>query len=985
MIPKDFSKNVPNGEYIPKNFLPKMIESHWSSVWEGEGLFKKKRDSIPEKSVRQPCFIQFPPPNITGFLHMGHALNQTIMDSLARYHRMSGKDVMFLPGTDHAGIATQLIVERKMDIEKVSRYELGREKFLEKVWSWKAQSGNTIAKQIRRLGSSVDWSNEYFTMDKQTSEGVIEAFLKLYEQGLIYRGTRLVNWDSKLLSAISDLEVQFEEKTGEMVHILYPFSENCAVISDKTDQKKENLFNGIIVATTRPETIFADSAICVNPEDARYRKLIGKMVKIPLCGREIPIIADDFVDPKFATGCVKITGAHDFNDYDCSLRHHLPMITILSKSGHINENAPKQFQGLKWDEARARTIEELRKVKCLIKIQEHKKVEPRGDRSGAIIQPMLTNQWFLNMNKPAPQGTINAGMSISEMAIKAAESGLIEFYPENWKNVYKNWLSNIKDWCISRQLWWGHRIPAWYTNNGKIIVARNEAEALKKAQNIELSESVLQDEDVLDTWFSSSLIPLTTLGWPNETVALKHYLSSGFLVSGFDIIFFWVARMIMMSIHFTGKIPFKKIYVHGLIRDSHGQKMSKSKGNTLDPIDLIDGIDLENLVHKRIINLPDPKETKNIERQTREEYPNGIPGFGTDALRLTMASYSSPGININFDFNRCQNYRNFCNKLWNASRFILMNAYKLGITEIIDIGEKTEISFIDRWIYSKLEILKSKLSNNFLDCRLDNIVEALYHFMWHDYCDWYLEFAKVKIKKGSNQEKIISISVLIEVLESFLRLAHPIIPFITEELWQKVSPFIIKKTGLSPAIPVTITSQIYPSYNPKLVDIPAETSVLDLKKQIEAVRALCSSMGLQKSEMKNISLIASSSDMSILQRNAPYILSMAQVDQIDILSILPNIDAPIQIVGNTSFMLNIQADSSRAYTRLRKEISDLQNQIEKSQKKLQNSDFIKKAPEHIVNQEKEKLKNSIDAFQKITEQYKKLQLIERNRDVNSGI
>ncbi len=969
MISQDFSKNnLLQEEDIPKNFDPKVIELRCLSLWKKAEFFMKN-NSPNNKNSGEPCFIQFPPPNITGCLHMGHALNQTIMDSLARYNRMSGKDVLFLPGVDHAGIATQLVVERMMDTEKKSRYELGRDKFLKKIWEWKAQSSQDITKQVRRLGTSVDWSKEYFTMDKQTSKGVIEAFVRLHEQGLIYRGKKLVNWDPMLCTAISDLEVKLDESKAKMFYILYSFSKkNSKNFSTLGNIEK---IDGLVIATTRPETIFADSAICVHPDDSRYQSFIGKVVKIPLCEREIPVIADNFVNPELGTGCVKITGAHNFEDYACSLRHNLPMITIFSLDGKLNKNVPEEFFGLKLDQARERVISELQKFKSLVKIQEHKIMQPRGDRSGAVLEPMLTDQWFMSMKKPSPKDSLNPGKSISEMAIEVVENGSIEFCPKNWKNLYKKWLDNIEDWCISRQLWWGHQIPAWHANNGQIFVAHNEVDALQKAKNLGISESLKQDPDVLDTWFSSSILPITTLGWPEKTIEIERYLSSGFLVSGFDIIFFWIARMIMMSLHLTGRIPFKKVYIHGLVRDSKGRKMSKSKGNTLDPLDLIEGINLENLIQKQTTNLLNSEEIENIRKYTRLQYPNGIAEFGTDALRLTMASYTTPGNNVNFDLKRCQNYRNFCNKIWNASRFVLMHAKKL---EFIRNKEKIKLSFVDQWIISRLEAMKARFKDNFLNCRLDNIVEALYSFMWRDYCDWYLELSKIQIRNGSIEEKSGTLKTLIEILESFLRLAHPIIPFITEEIWQSISRCMRKIDHIGSI--VTITSQSYPAYNPGLINESAEILVSDLKNQIECIRTLCMENNLPKDQ--KISLIAYG-DINVLQRNIPYILSATKVDRIDIAKELPDIDAPTtQTIGSVRFILNTRIDSIAKNFRLNKYIVQLGNQIQKSQKKLQNPSFVKNAPGSIVEKEKNKLDRLIGKLKEITEKHENVKNVQES-------
>ncbi|UOF94147.1 MAG: valine--tRNA ligase [Bordetella sp.] len=960
--------SVESEKDLTKNFEPNKIESYWSSKWEKEGFFHTNGNVKTKKfdDKQKPFFIQFPPPNVTGNLHMGHAFNQTIMDSIARYQRMSGKDLIFIPGTDHAGIATQLIVERQMDAEKISRYEIGREKFLERIWDWKDKSRKNITTQIRRLGTSTDWSREYFTMDKQVSNGVIEAFVKLYNQGLIYRGKRLVNWDPILLTAISDLEVKSEEIDGYMVYVLYPFSDGPKNILDKRGNRQ--VLMGLTIATTRPETIPADSAICVHPNDDRYKEFIGKTVNLPLCDRKIPIISDEFVDIKFGTGCVKITGAHDFNDYTCSIRHNLSIVSIFTPDCHMNDNAPEKFQGLDRFDARKLIIQELQEAKYLVKIENHKIMQPIGDRSGAILEPMLTNQWFMNMTKPAPEGTINSGKSISEIGLNVVEQGLIKFYPKNWKNIYVNWLNNIEDWCISRQLWWGHQIPAWYSSSGKIIVASNKTEAIQKAKDMNISGDLKQDPDVLDTWFSSSLIPLTTFGWPKNTIDLERFLSSGLLVSGFDIIFFWVARMIMMSTHLTGQVPFKDICIHGLVCDSEGQKMSKSKGNTLDPIDLIDGIELKNLLSKRILGLSDSKKIKNIQEHTKKQYPNGIPSFGTDALRLTMASYATPGYNINFDLSRCEGYRNFCNKLWNAGRFILINIKKYNFHKF---SEKFEYSFTDYWIISRLEILKSKLVQSFSNYRLDNIANYLYHFMWNEYCDWYLEFAKVQIENGSKYQRFTTFYTLITVFESFLRLAHPIIPFITEELWQKIFP-LANSENRDNLKGQSISLQTYPALNNNLINEKAEFEVSELQNQIEAIRTLKERINFQSN--RNSSLIIKG-DSVILYRNKPYFSNIEKVTQIRIVDSLPHMtNALIQTTGKTAFMFDIEIDVSTELERLSKQITQLKNKAYISINKLKNSNFVNRAPETIVNKEKNRLKEFLDSIEKLKEQYKKIEI-----------
>jgi len=923
---------------LAKTFDPHEVEERWYPVWESRGYFAHSTGSD-----NPPYCIQLPPPNVTGTLHMGHAFQQTLMDALIRYHRMRGFDANWVVGTDHAGIATQIVVERQLEAEGKTRRDLGREVFVKRVWEWKQQSGSTITRQMRRLGASANWSFAdsdgqnagYFTMDERMSRAVVEVFVRLHEQGLIYRGKRLVNWDPVLGTAVSDLEVDSEEEDGKIWEIHYPLEDGG---------------KGVVVATTRPETMLGDVAVAVNPKDKRYTKLVGRRVQLPLTGRVIPVIADDYVDPEFGTGCVKITPAHDFNDYAVGQRHKLPQIGVMGLDAKMNENAPQAYRRLDRFEARKRIIADLKSQGLLISEKPYKLRVPRSGRTGEIVEPMLTDQWFVKMEGPARRG------------LEAVAKGDVKFFPEHWTATYNQWLEKIQDWCISRQLWWGHQIPAWYDDKGNIFVARSEEDAKRQAAAKGHRGELKRDEDVLDTWFSSALVPFTSLGWPENTPALKRFLPSSVLVTGNDIIFFWVARMIMMTLHFTDKVPFRHVYINAIVRDADGEKMSKSKGNTIDPIDLIDGISFDALLQKSVVGLLKGEHKERIEKYVRSHYGDGIPAFGVDAVRFTFASLASFAITLNFDLKRCEGYRNFCNKLWNATRFVLMN------TEGHDCGQDDKapvsLSYIDRWIISLLQRTEAEVETAFAEYRFDNAAAAIYRFVWDEYCDWYVELAKVQLRSTDPLVLRGTRRTLVRVLEATLRLAHPIIPFITEDLWQPIAP-LAGKSG------ETIMVAPYPRTQREKIDEAAERDMAVLKLWTDKTRNLRSESNVPPSERIRFytTEFPAVSDLATTTNALTFLARLSSFEQVPS---LPQSDSPVAIIDTAHLMVQFQVDAAAERARLQKEIARLEGEIAKAGAKLANPNFAERAPAAVVAQEKERLAAFTATLEKLKPQLDRL-------------
>ncbi len=921
---------------MEKTYDPHRIEQNWYQTWESRGYFAPR-------GTGAPYCIMIPPPNVTGTLHMGHAFQDTIMDILIRYHRMRGDNTLWQPGTDHAGIATQMVVERQLNAEGKTRHDLGREAFVERVWAWKAESGGTIQNQLRRMGASVDWSRERFTMDEGLSTAVRETFVRLYREGLIYRGKRLVNWDPVLHTAVSDLEVISEEEKGHLWHMRYPLSDGSGHVT---------------VATTRPETMLGDTAVAVHPDDTRYAHLVGRMLRLPLTDREIPVIADDYVDPEFGSGCVKITPAHDFNDYAVGRRHDLPMINILTPDARINEHGPQAYRGLDRYEARKRVVADLQAQGLLDRIEDHRLMVPRGDRTGAVVEPYLTDQWFVRTEP------------LARPAIQAVEEGRIRFVPDNWKNTYFEWMRRIEDWCISRQIWWGHRIPAWYDDDGNVFVARTEDEARAQARTKHGGDVPLrQDEDVLDTWFSSALWPFSTLGWPETTKELETFYPTSVLVTGFDIIFFWVARMIMMGLRFMdGEPPFREIYIHGLVRDGDGQKMSKSKGNVLDPIDIIDGIDLDSLIAKRTAGLMQPTMERRVEEATRRHFPDGIASHGSDALRFTFASLATTGRDVVFDMGRADGYRNFCNKIWNAARYVLMN------TEGRDCGtggEPVTLSVADRWIISRLQDTKAAMNRHIGAYRFDLAAQALYDYVWSEYCDWYLELSKPILLNSTDEPELRGTrQTLVRVLETILRLAHPFMPFISEEIWQRVAP-LAGRSG------ETVMLQPYPRADDGRRDAEAERDVAWIQGFILGVRRIRGEMDIAPG--KPLPVLLNNGDQTDRERLQRYRLFLERLARLESIGWLDSgeetPESAIALVGEMQVLVPMAGliDKDAELRRLSRDRDRARADLERAEKKLANPNFVEKAPAAVVEQERQRLADFRAALEQLETQYRKIE------------
>ena len=943
---------------LAKSFEPHAIEAKWYPLWEARGYFKPSYTA-----GAKPYCIQLPPPNVTGTLHMGHAFQQTLMDVMIRYHRMRGFNTLWQVGTDHAGIATQIVVEQQLKAAGQTRHDLGREAFIERVWQWKEESGSTITHQMRRLGAAADWSRERFTMDEGLSAAVRETFVRLHEDGLIYRGKRLVNWDPMLMTAVSDLEVDSDEEQGRIWEIAYPLADGSG---------------SLVVATTRPETMLGDTAVAVHPEDDRYRAFVGKRVRLPLSGREIPVVADDYVDREFGTGVVKITPAHDFNDWAVGQRHQLPALSIFNLDATINDNAPAPYRGLDRYVARKAVVADLTALNLVVSEKAHRMIVPRCGRTGEIVEPMLTDQWYVAMRTPAPAShPLWPGKTIQQLCLDAVsdggivdpqtgEAGRVRFVPGEWISTYLHWINNIQDWCISRQLWWGHQIPAWYDENGNVYVARTEDDARTQATRAlgRAPATFRRDDDVLDTWFSSALWCHSTLGWPGDTRELRTFLPSSVLVTGFDIIFFWVARMIMTTTLFTGKVPFRDVYINALVRDEEGQKMSKSKGNVLDPLDLIDGVDVEALVAKRTSNLMNPRQADTIAKRTRKQFPNGIPSFGADAVRFTFASLATFNRTLNFDLNRCDGYRNFCNKLWNATRFVLMNVEGRDVG--LDESLPHDYTFVDRWLIGRLQQAKHDIIENLAAYRFDLAAKALYEFVWDEYCDWYVELAKVQLGRadaaGDDAAARGTRSMLVRELEATLRLAHPFMPFISEELWQILGPLAGKKGD-------TISLQPFPQAHFERVDEAANARMAVLKDIVNACRTLRGEMGL--SPAQKVPLIAAG-DRATLTELAPYLVPLVKLSDVRIVDVLPEGDSPVQIVGDYRLMLHIEVDVAAERERIAKDIARHEGEIAKAQTKLANEGFVARAPGAVVEQERARLAGFNATLAKLREQYTRL-------------